>query len=74
MLLGRHTKCRCPPGHLEYAKLACFKVPSTMLILGLSSFKRNPAAVILRDGVVVAGIENDKLARAATSGIPELAI
>jgi len=45
-----------------------------MLILGLSSFKRNPAAVLLQDGVVIAGIENDKLARSATSGIPELAI
>ena len=69
-----HLKARSPHAGLEYTRPAASLGFTTMLILGLSSFKRNPAAVLLRDGVVIAGIENDKLARSATSGIPELAI
>ena len=39
-----------------------------MLILGLSPFEHDTAAAMLRDGVVVAAIENDKLARSHTRG------
>jgi carbamoyltransferase len=45
-----------------------------MLILGLSSFKNDTAAALLRDGVVEAAIENAKLQPSATRGIPEAAI
>ena len=45
-----------------------------MLILGLSSFKNDTAAALLRDGVIVAAIENAKLQPSATRGIPEAAI
>jgi carbamoyltransferase len=45
-----------------------------MLILGLSSFKNDTAAALLRDGVIEAAIENAKLRPAATRGVPEAAI
>jgi carbamoyltransferase len=45
-----------------------------MLILGLSPFEHDTAAAMLRDGVIVAAIENDKLARSHTRGVPEKAI
>jgi carbamoyltransferase len=45
-----------------------------MLILGLSSFKNDTAAALMRDGVIEAAIENAKLQPAATRGIPEAAI
>lgn len=45
-----------------------------MRILGLSSFKRDPAAVLLRDGQVEAGIEDRKLLRTRTRGLPITAI
>lgn len=44
-----------------------------MRILGLSAFKHDTAAALLEDGVVKAAIENDKLARARTRGLPEAA-
>jgi len=45
-----------------------------MLILGVSSFKNDTAAALLRDGVVEAAIENEKLQPAASHGAPEAAI
>jgi len=45
-----------------------------MRILGLSSFKHDTAAALLEDGVFKAAIENDKLARARTRNLPEMAI
>jgi carbamoyltransferase len=45
-----------------------------MLILGLSSFKNDTAAALMRDGVIEAAIENAKLQPAATRGVPEAAI
>jgi carbamoyltransferase len=45
-----------------------------MLILGLSSFKHDTAAALFDDGVVKAAIENDKLARSKTTGMPDSAI
>lgn len=45
-----------------------------MRILGLSSFKRDAAAVLLRDGQVETGIEERKLLRARTRGMPITAI
>ncbi len=45
-----------------------------MNILGLSSFKLNPAAVLLADGKVKAGIEDQKLLRSRTRGMPITAI
>src|SRR5438876_1066599 len=45
-----------------------------MLILGLSAFDHDTAATIVRDGVTVAAIENDKLVRAPSTGVPEAAI
>jgi carbamoyltransferase len=45
-----------------------------MNILGLSSFKRNPAAVLFCDGKVAAGIEDQKLLRSRTRGMPITAI
>ncbi len=45
-----------------------------MRILGLSSFKHDTAASVLEDGVVKAAIENDKLTRSRTRGLPEPAI
>jgi carbamoyltransferase len=45
-----------------------------MRILGLSSFKHDTAAALLEDGVVKFAIENDKLARSRTRGLPQAAI
>jgi carbamoyltransferase len=45
-----------------------------MLILGLSSFKNDTAAALLRDGTIEAAIENAKLQPAVTRGIPDAAI
>jgi carbamoyltransferase len=45
-----------------------------MLILGLSSFKHDTAAALFEDGVIKAAVENDKLARSQTSGVPEDAV
>jgi len=45
-----------------------------MRILGLSSFTHDGAAVILEDGTIKAAIENDKIARQSTRGLPEAAI
>jgi carbamoyltransferase len=45
-----------------------------MQILGLSSFKHDTAAALLDDGVVKAAIENDKLVRSPTRGLPRAAI
>ncbi len=45
-----------------------------MLILGLSPFEYDPAAVLLNDGVVMAGIEERKLARLPGQGLPSAAI
>ena len=45
-----------------------------MRILGLSSFRHNGAAALLEDGHIVAAIEEAKLARADTRGLPEAAI
>jgi carbamoyltransferase len=45
-----------------------------MLILGLSSLDRDVAAALVRDGEVVAAIENEKLTRSRTRGLPEEAI
>ena len=42
--------------------------------LGLSPFKRDAAAALFEDGVIKAAIENDKLARTQTVGVPEAAI
>ena len=42
-----------------------------MLILGLSSFKNDTAAALMRDGTMEAAIENAKLQPAVTRGIPE---
>ena len=45
-----------------------------MRILGLTSLKRDTAAALLEDGVVTAAIENDKLLRHPTRGVPDTAI
>jgi carbamoyltransferase len=45
-----------------------------MRILGLSSFKHDTAAALLEEGVVKAAIENDKLVRSRTRGLPKAAI
>jgi len=45
-----------------------------MLILGVSSFKNDAAAALMRDGVIEAAVENAKLQPAITRGIPEAAI
>ena len=45
-----------------------------MLILGLTSFKHDTAAALFEDGVLQAAIENDKLTRSKSSGVPEDAI
>jgi carbamoyltransferase len=44
-----------------------------MLILGLSPFQHDPAAALLDGGVVKAAIENDKLVRSESRGLPEAA-
>ena len=45
-----------------------------MLILGISSFKADTAAALMRDGTIEAAIENHKLQPASTQRIPEGAI
>src|SRR5579862_3685564 len=45
-----------------------------MLILGLSSLDHDISAAVLRDGEVVAAIENDKLTRSGMRGLPQEAI
>jgi len=45
-----------------------------MLILGLSSLDHDIAAALLKDGQVVAAIENDKLTRSGMRGLPQEAI
>lgn len=45
-----------------------------MKILGLSSFKWNPAAVLFSGGKMLAGIEDQKLLRSRTRGMPITAI
>ncbi|HXZ42010.1 MAG TPA: carbamoyltransferase C-terminal domain-containing protein [Terriglobales bacterium] len=45
-----------------------------MRILGLSSFRHDTSAALLEDGQITAAIENDKLVRTRTRGIPEAAI
>jgi len=45
-----------------------------MRILGLSSFRHDTSAALLVDGKFVAAIEDAKLARTATRGLPEAAI
>lgn len=43
-------------------------------ILGVSPLQDDSSAALLRDGVVVAAIENDKLTRMRTPGMPDAAI
>lgn len=45
-----------------------------MRILGISAFAHEAAAAVLEDGVIKAAIENDKMARSRTQGLPEAAI
>jgi carbamoyltransferase len=45
-----------------------------MLILGLSAFKNNSSAALVEDGIVQAAVENDKLARTVTKGVPSAAM
>jgi carbamoyltransferase len=45
-----------------------------MFILGLSPFRHHPAAALLQDGVVRAAIENVKLSRSSSGGLPDAAI
>ena len=45
-----------------------------MLILGLSSFKHDTAAALFEDGTIKAAIEEDKLTRSRSTGLPENAI
>ena len=45
-----------------------------MLILGLSSFKHDTAAALFEDGTIRAAIEEDKLTRSRSTGLPENAI
>jgi carbamoyltransferase len=44
------------------------------VILGLSAFEHNPAAVLFNDGVVEAAIEDNKLTRSPGRGVPQAAI
>lgn len=45
-----------------------------MFTLGLSSFKHDTAAAVLQDGVIRAAIEENKLTRSKSTGLPEQAI
>lgn len=45
-----------------------------MLILGLSAFEHNPAALLFNDGKVEAAIEENKLTRSSSPGVPRTAI
>jgi len=45
-----------------------------MLTLGLSSFKHDTAAALFEDGIIKAAIEEDKLTRSRSTGLPENSI
>ena len=45
-----------------------------MLALGLSSFKHDTAAALIEDGVIKAAIEEEKLTRSRSTGLPRRAI
>lgn len=45
-----------------------------MLILGLSPFRHHSSAALLQDGVIRAAIENAKLSRSNSSGLPNAAM
>src|SRR5579872_1251498 len=45
-----------------------------MFTLGLSSFTHDAAAALLEDGAIKAAIEDSKLARSSTNGLPETAM
>ena len=45
-----------------------------MLILGVSSFNHDTAAALFEDGTIKAAIEEDKLTRSRSTGLPESAI
>jgi predicted NodU family carbamoyl transferase len=45
-----------------------------MLILGLSSFKHDTAAALFEDGIIKAAIEEEKLIRSRSTGLPVNAI
>jgi carbamoyltransferase len=45
-----------------------------MLILGLSPFRHHSSAALLQDGVILAALENDKLSRSKSLGLPNEAI
>lgn len=45
-----------------------------MLILGLSPFRHHSSAALLQDGVVRAAIENEKLSRSNSAGLPNEAM
>jgi carbamoyltransferase len=45
-----------------------------MRILGLSPFKHDTAAALFADGAIQSAMENDKILRSASNGIPEAAI
>ena len=45
-----------------------------MLILGLSPFRHHSSAALLQDGVVRAAIENEKLSRSNSAGLPNEAL
>jgi carbamoyltransferase len=45
-----------------------------MLILGLSPFRHHSSAALLQDGVIRTAIENEKLSRANSAGLPNDAI
>jgi len=45
-----------------------------MYVVGISSLKQNTSAALLHDGVVEAAIENDKLLRHASRGLPKEAL
>lgn len=45
-----------------------------MLTLGLSSFTHDAAAALLEDGAIKAAVEDSKLVRSSTNGLPETAM
>jgi len=54
--------------------LSVLKVENHMSVLGLSSFDHDTAAALLQGGRITAAIENDKIARTDTQGVPQAAI
>ena len=54
--------------------MACLNAPTgrllNMLILGLSPFRHHPSAALLQDGVLRSAIENEKLSRSGSPGLP----